>query len=338
MIVSCGEALVDLLPEPVPGGGPMNVAVAAARLGAPTAFLGRISTDDHGESILEHLQANGVDVRACERGPEPTALARVEHVPQTVFHFEGSDTADMNLRRAELSGLGAGGVLLHGGALGLFRGRTAVTLAELAERHQGTVSLDPNVRPAIIDDRARWWDFHRRWVENAHVYKASDEDLAWIWPGRTASACADELLAGTAEVVFVTHGAGGVTVYTPGGEAVVAGREVDVVDTVGAGDTFVAAVLVALCERGLAGDPDGLGGLALDVWAAIARRGVEVASVTCTRAGADPPTLDDLAQLLPGPRRSRAVRDGRGPVRRGSAAAWVRPPTHPGRERARCTS
>lgn len=294
MIVSAGEALVDLVPHPVPGGGPMNVAVAAARLDVPAAFVGRVSTDVYGDQIWEHLRSNNVDLRLCERGPEPTARAIVEHTPRQAFRFEGEDTADTNLAAVDLARLGAGPHILHGGTLGLYRGRTAETLAAVAERHGGVVSLDPNVRPQIVDDRDRWDHFHRRWVERTHIYKVSNEDLDWIWPGRQFESCAEELLAGTAVAVMVTRGVDGVTVYLRGEELAVPGEEVDVVDTVGAGDTFVASVLASIWDRGLGGSPDRLSELVASDWVSIARRAVAAATITCTRAGADPPTLDEL--------------------------------------------
>ena len=294
MIVSCGEALVDLVPDPVPGGGPMNVAVAASRLAVPSAFVGRVSTDDHGEAIVDHLRSNGVDLRACERGPEPTARAVVEHVPHLVFRFEGDDTADMNLTAARFDVLDGGPHIVHGGTLGMFRGRTAETLARAVEAHDGVVSVDPNVRPQIIDDRGSWDHYHRRWCAAAHVYKASDEDLAWIWPGRSAASCAEQLLAGSAMVVIATRGADGATVYAGDDEIEITGASVEVVDTVGAGDTFVAAVLADLWHRGIAADRRRLDDFGRHDWQVIGRRAVVAAGITCSRRGADPPTAAEL--------------------------------------------
>lgn len=294
MIISCGEALVDMVPHAVPGGGPMNVAVAAARLGAPAAFVGRVSTDHFGYLIWRHLLDNGVDLRAAQRGPEPTARAIVEHVPELVFRFEGEDTADTQLRAADICRLGAGPHILHGGALGLFRGSTATTLADLAERHGGLVSLDPNVRPQIIGDRAAWGAFHDRWVACANVYKASDEDAEWIWPGRSQHSFAEELLAGVAQAVIVTRGPNGATIFAADQQVEVPGRPVEVVDTVGAGDSFMAATLVSLWDRGCV-TPEALRELGPDDWSDIGRFAVAAAATTCSRRGADPPRRDELS-------------------------------------------
>lgn len=294
MIICCGEALVDLVPEPVPGGGPMNAAIAAARLGGAAAFVGRVSTDEYGDLIWRHLTDNNVDVRAAERGPEPTATARVEHVPELVFRFEGHDTADTRMTAVELNVLGSGPHVLHGGTLGLFRGPTAETLASLVEHHSGAVSLDPNVRPQIITDRAEWDHFHTRWIANAHIYKASDADIDWIWPGRDPSSVAAELLAAESQLVAVTRGADGVTMYTDNEVIDVPAIETTVVDTVGAGDTFIGSLLVSLWHLGVAADPRVVAEIPRDELAAVASRAVMASSITCSRRGADPPTEAEL--------------------------------------------
>lgn len=278
----------------MPGGGPMNAAVAAARLGAPSAFVGRVSTDAGGELIWKHLQRNQVNVRASERGPEATARAIISLTPNPSFRFEGSNTADTALGSADLAALGPGPHIVHGGTLGMFRGRTADVLASLAERHDGLVSLDPNVRPAIIEDRDRWDRFHERWLGVCDLYRASDEDLEWIWPGRAAEDCAAELLAGRIATVIITRGGHGVTVYTAEGQLEVAAPQVDVVDTVGAGDAFAGAVLASLWER-LGADRTAFAALDLRQWRAIAERAAVAAALTCARAGADPPDARDLA-------------------------------------------
>ncbi len=295
MIVSCGEALVDLVPNAVAGGGPMNVAIAAARLGAPAAFVGSVSTDEYGQLIWRHLVTNGVALGAAQRSDRPTARAIVEHTPRLVFRFEGDDTADTRLTDVDLRPLGPGPHIVHGGTLGLFRGRTAETLARLVESAPGLVSLDPNTRPSIIDDRDRWDHFHQRWLAHADVYKASDEDLAWIWPGRDPEACAEELLAGGVSAVIVTRGSDGLTVVTADGAAAVPAPSVTVVDTVGAGDTIVAAVLVSLWERAEATAEPLTARLGLDEWAVVGRRAVDAAAITCSRLGADPPHRAELA-------------------------------------------
>ncbi len=295
MIVSCGEALVDMVPHPVPGGGPMNVAVAVARLGGPSAFVGCVSTDDYGIQIIDHMAANGVDISACERSAAPTARAIVEHTPKLRFRFEGSDTADTKLSTLDLAALGPPPHILHGGTLGLFRGLTAQTLAATVEAHDGLVSLDPNIRPQIIDDRSQWEHFHRRWLRHTDIYKASDEDLAWIWPDRSTDACVEGLLESGVQVVVVTRGADGLSIVTRSGQANAPAPAVDVLDTVGAGDTIVGAVLVSLWEWGIGADRGvELSTLEAGQWQTIAERAASAAALTCSRAGADVPHRDEL--------------------------------------------
>jgi len=294
MIVSCGEALVDLVPDPVAGGGPMNVAIAAARLGVPAAFVGGISTDAFGDLLWQHLEANQVDLRLCQRIDAPTAKAIVEHVPELRFRFEGDDTADTLLGDADLSRLGTGPHIVHGGTLGMFRGATAETLARLVEGHDGIVSLDCNVRPQIIDDRARWDHFHDRWLERANIYKGSNEDLAWIWPDRSMESCAEQLIANGTEVVVLTRGSEGLSILTAEGETSVPAPVVTVVDTVGAGDTIVAALLSSVWDHGAGSGSSTLADIDLGDWTTFARRAVKAAAITCSRPGADPPYLVEL--------------------------------------------
>ncbi len=134
------------------------------------------------------------------------------------------------------------------------------------------MSLDPNTRPSIIDDRERWDHFHHRWLAHADVYKASDEDLAWIWPGREPESCAEELVAGGVSAVIVTRGPEGLAVITADGAVPVPAPLITVVDTVGAGDTIMAAVLVSLWERAQGSGQPLTARLGLDEWAVAGRR------------------------------------------------------------------
>ncbi|MEL7155313.1 MAG: PfkB family carbohydrate kinase, partial [Actinomycetota bacterium] len=211
-----------------------------------------------------------------------------------VFRFEGDDTADTRLTAADLSVFGPGPHLLHGGTLGLFRGTTAETLATAAERHDGLLSLDPNVRPQIIEDRDAWDHFHQRWLGRTDLYKGSDEDFEWIWPGRTTDSITEELLANGVTAVVVTRGGDGLTVTTAEGRVQAPAPVVDVVDTVGAGDTIVATFLVSLAEDGVA-TTEALAKVDTDRWQTMGRRAVEAAAVTCSRPGADTPHRSELA-------------------------------------------
>lgn len=291
MIVCCGESLVDVLPgdRVVPGGGPMNAAIAAARLGAPTAFVGRVSTDQHGDTIWAHLQASGVHLEAAQRGPEPTARAVVELTPGPVFHFYGEGTADASMVDADLGALGPGPHLLHGGTLGIFRGSTADVLASLVEAQQGIVSFDPNVRPQVITDPAVWRSYADRWIARADLIKASDEDLDWM------RADPRGLLQRGPAVVLRTLGSEGVEAFlADGAHLQVPSPKVEMVDAVGAGDAFCGAVLCRLWEAGVTDRP-ALEALDVDTWTDILSFAPRVASITVGRLGADPPRRSEIS-------------------------------------------
>ncbi len=294
MIFSCGEALVDMVPDPVPGGGPMNVAIAAARLGAPAAFVGGISTDAFGDMLWSHIDANGVDLTLSRRFDAPTARAIVEHIPQLRFRFEGEATADTLLDGIDHSRVSGRANIVHGGTLGMFRGVAADTYANLAAAHDGIVSLDPNVRPQIIDDRDAWDRYHQRWLPHVDIYKGSDEDLDWIWPDRSPEESASWLLDQGVGAVIVTRGSAGLAVLTADGDAFAPAPVVEVVDTVGAGDTIVGTVLTSVAERLAETDEAELGSLVTSDWQRFAERAVAAAAVTCSRAGADVPYRDEL--------------------------------------------
>jgi fructokinase len=272
MIISCGEALVDVVDgTPLPGGGPMNAAIACARLGVPAAFAGALSTDEHGEMLYSHIGSNGVALDLVQRTDALTACAVVEHVPELRFTFEGDDTADMQLSKLDVAAVGPGPHILHGGTLGMFRGQTAETLAALAEQHDGVVSLDPNIRLQILDTepalRAEWNGFHDRWLSNTDIYKGSDEDLAWIFPDLAPSEWVETLFAAGVSAVIITRGADGLSVCT--------------------------VVLASLWESGMTSKA-AVRAMTVADWTKIAEHAVEAAALTCSRTGADVPHRHEL--------------------------------------------
>jgi fructokinase len=296
MIICVGESLVDVIPaddgegrgRAVPGGGPMNAAIASARLGTPTAFVGRISTDRHGHLIWRHLQASGIDLRAAERGPEPTARAIVTVRPVQSFRFEGDNTADAGMTSVDLTPLGPGPHLIHAGTLGIFRGSTAIALREMLAAHTGAVSFDPNIRPQVFPSVEEWLALADPWLDRATIVKASDEDLDWM------GMSIDGLLARGTSVVLRTAGPDGVDVHLPDTEPFnVPAAASEVVDTVGAGDSFCGAILSQLYRRDLM-TIEAIAGLGRDQWAEIVSFGVRAASITIGRVGADPPWLHEM--------------------------------------------
>lgn len=304
MIGVVGEALIDLTvdqedarhPVAHPGGSPMNVAVTLGRLGSEVAFLGRLSGDAFGRLLRTHLAESEVNLRWIADAAEPTSLAIVSVDPggsaAYAFHVDG--TADWQWTEAELPhrpGLDA----VHAGSLALAvdPGGPVIEewLKELSKRT--TISLDPNVRPALLGDREAYRERLERWLAFAGIVKVSDEDLEWIWPGTDPEALAETWIAQGRKLVVITRGAGG-SLDRAGGEAfAVPAAPVDLVDTVGAGDSFSGALLDWLDRNGRL-RPDDLARLT----ASEAREAVafasEVAAATCSRSGANPPWRDEL--------------------------------------------
>ena len=302
-VVVGGEALVDLVPAdtqggalaaltPRLGGGPYNVAIGLGRLGTPATMLTRLSTDAFGDALLDRLRSAGVDDALVQRGGEPTTLAVVtldaSGAARYSFHVAGA--ADRLV--ADPGDLPADTVALAVGTLSLVLEPGATVYADLARRaaEDGVfVSLDPNIREALVTDpdavRARLDAI----AAHAGLVKLSDEDARW-W-GRSP----DDLLAAGAGAVVVTRGAEGLVAHTRDGEvAVAADTSRPVVDTIGAGDSVHSALLGHLHSHDLL-DRARLGALDTDGWRGALGVAARVASWTCSRAGAEPPTRAELA-------------------------------------------
>lgn len=302
--VVCGEALIDLIGQgrsdtrvstwtALSAGGPLNSAIALARLGHDVAMLARLGSDAFADQLRDHLLGNGVSLDLAVSVDEATSLAVVSldaagHASYT-FHF--ADTANFGWRRDELPDLGAGD-WLHVASLATIVRPGCDPLLDWARAQAGVVagmSYDVNVRPSVLADPVEYERRARPWLEvvggAGGVLKASDEDLAFLAgpEGGTAEDVAQRWLEryGAAAVV-VTTGARGVTAYGRGGRVSVPGRQVAVVDTVGAGDTFMAGFLDSYTR-----DPEALG--------AALQRGVAAAAIVVQRQGANPPTSEELA-------------------------------------------
>ncbi len=265
----------------------MNAAITAARLGAPAAFAGRVSSDQYGQEIWAHIEASGVDMTLTQRGDEPTARAIVETEPVQRFTFEGEGTADASMDAVDVTRLGVGPHVLHGGTLGIFRGQTADVLAQLvadvAVMEGSIISFDPNIRPAIIEQvgRETWWRYADQWLAAADLVRGSDEDFEWM------GVSAPDLLARGVRAVIETRGAQGAAVHLADGSSTSVDAEpIDFVDAVGAGDSFCGAVLSRIHADGW---PERLAD-----WQAVLAFAVRVAGITCSRPGADPPWAREL--------------------------------------------
>lgn len=292
-----GEALVDLVPEPVVGGAPLNVAVAAARLGTPTAFLGRTSSDPYGRQIRAALEDAGVDLRLVQTGSEPTLRAVVDHGPPVTYRFEGVDTADEFLDETSLALLGPGNHVLHACGLGLFRGVASTRYLDLATSHSGVVSVDPNPRPLAIDDRDAWRRRLDAWLQCSAIFRATEEDLDFIEPGTDPEEFMRRVVDGGCVVGVLGREDGTNVILTDRLSVDIPLFPTAVVDTVGAGDTFVGAFLSGVIAA-TGGDRAELGALDEDGWRRIGCFAAAAASITCSRAGARPPTHAEVQSVL----------------------------------------
>jgi len=302
VIVVAGEALIDLVPQgpgalaalkPAPGGGPYNTAVALGRLGSPTAFCSRTSRDAFGEALLDGLRRSGVDVSGVQRGPEPTTLAAatIDDGGSAAYSFYVDGTAD-RLFTAPRS-LPAGTRAVSFGTLSLVLEPGASAYEELLRRAAGQglfTALDPNIRAGLIPDADAYRARFASWLPSVTLLKVSEEDAAWL--GGTPRAW----LAEGPSAVVVTRGGDGLTVFTEGGEYSVPGEKVDVVDTIGAGDTVNAALLHGLAAQD-ALSPKALATLGTEGWTRLLRFAARAAAITCSRAGAEPPYAAELGDL-----------------------------------------
>jgi fructokinase len=304
LIVVCGEALIDIVPaadgtrRPIPGGGPFNTARALARLGAQTAFLGRLSTDAFGVMLAEQLRADGADLSLVSYGPESTTLAVAELDGQGLAEYEffvkGTSAPNLTLEMLPTT-LPADVRALHIGTLGLVLEPMASTLTEMALREgdHRLVMLDPNIRPRLVTDARAYRERLDGLIAHSTIVKASETDLEWLFPELDTEAGADRLLDLGARLVLVTLGAAGALAASSSGQVRVAAPEVEVVDTIGAGDAFGAAVLAWLHDHDALRSDLMIDNEQLRSMLSFA---CLVAAITCTRVGADPPWRAELAK------------------------------------------
>ncbi|WP_432515204.1 carbohydrate kinase family protein [Kineococcus sp. SYSU DK001] len=298
--VVVGEALVDVVHRagggPAaehPGGSPLNVAHGLGRLGHDVALLTRLGDDAHGRLLRGHLDAGGVRLLPGAVDGDPTSVARAE------IDAEGKATYEFDLvwRLPEVA-LPPDVALVHTGSIGAAVDPGARTALEVLRsvRGRATTSYDPNVRPAFFTSPAAALARVEEFVAAADVVKASDEDLDWLLPGEDVEAVARRWQALGPALVVVTRGSRGAVAVSGAGTLHVPAPRVDVVDTVGAGDAFMSGLLHALAEHDLLGAAalPRLRHLDLRTFEALVGTAIRSASITCSRAGANPPTRAEL--------------------------------------------
>lgn len=308
MILCAGEALIDMLPvtgpggaaafAPHPGGAVFNTAIALGRLGARAGFFAPLSTDLFGAQLAEALAASGVDLTLCPRVARPTTLAFVQmEKGQARYAFYDEGSALRLLSPDELPVLPPAVTALFCGGISLVTPPGAEAFAALALKASAAgkvLMLDPNIRPGLIQDEAAYRARLARLLAAADLVKLSDEDLRWLKGPGDIAAQAQALIDAGARAVFITEGAKGARVFYPGGALEKAAERVQVVDTVGAGDTFNAGALAALSARGALGKA-ALAAAGAEVWGEALGLGLRAAAVTVSRAGANPPWAAELS-------------------------------------------
>ena len=306
--VVCGETLIDLIRSPdgpqdaststwsaLSAGGPMNSAVALGRLGVPTHFLGRLSTDTFGQQLRSYIDGARVQLDLAVECSQATSLAIVsldqQGVASYTFHF--ADTANFGWQPDELPALMADD-WLHIASLSCVVSPGAEVLLDWMRTIRAGVSYDVNVRPNVISDPALYWKKVEPWLQvvggHGGIVRASDEDINFLPNGRSANdplaVAADWVRIYGLSLAVITLGSyGAVGIEANGKQTRVSGIPTEVVDTVGAGDTFMASFLDSRINRELPLEES-------------LNRGVAAASIVCSRRGANPQTAAEVDDLL----------------------------------------
>jgi fructokinase len=306
MIVVSGEALMDVFAagstasgmalDARIGGSPLNVAIGLARLAQPVAFFGALSTGFLGDRLLSALQTEGVSTACTARVEAPTTLGLVGLDTHGVasYSFYGHAAADRQLLPAMLAGVPAAAAYQFGSYAMVVEPASSTLRALVAREHgRSVITYDPNIRLNVEPDLARWHAALQWMLPRTHLLKLSDEDLERLHPGASADDLAAQWLQAGVAVVVLTRGAQGASAWTAAGRVHTPPVAVQVVDTVGAGDTFQAALLTALAERGLL-HPAGLRALPASVLSEVLQFAARAAAITCSRRGADLPRRAEL--------------------------------------------
>jgi fructokinase len=292
----CGEVLIDVLPSgPVVGGGPANTAKALARLGHDVHFIDGISSDAFGQSARAELLRDGVNLDLAELSDKPTCTATVTldaaGAASYEFLIDGTATFDFSASwlpdpyryQPQVLHIGTLVTVIEPGASALYD--WAMQVAEFAP-----IVFDPNIRPSVQPDRDLYEAAVEKWAALSAVIKVSDDDLAWLFPGQSIDDVANRWISDGVFLVVVTRGANGLVGFTADGRVEVPGVKVDVIDTVGAGDTVGAIVVEAMVTHGLIE-------LRGELLRNVLTRAAAAAAITCSRQGAQPPYKHELPSI-----------------------------------------
>jgi len=304
MILISGEALIDLIPDPqtdqrydaVLGGSPFNVAIGLGRLGAPVGFISRLSKDPNGEALAGALAADGVDLGLVERTAQPSTLAFVMRgTAQTGSRYSFYiDATAYDGAWPFPTQWPAAARHLHIGSFAAVDPRHAdrVSAALRAAVGHATVSFDPNIRPMVTPEREPVLAAVEERVKLSSLVKASEEDLEWLYPGRPVEETLRDWARLGPKFTIATLGGEGAIAYLGDERLEVAARRIEVVDTVGAGDSFMSGLLYAMDRDGALGAAAGAPSREkLAQWLAFAAK---TSAITCTRKGSQPPTLAEV--------------------------------------------
>lgn len=338
-----GEALIDLVDSGRdgiactvrPGGSPLNVAVGLARLGQPVTFLGRFSRDPFGTVLRNHASRSGVDLSLAVRDSQPSTIALLDMAGGVArYEFSVDATVDFQWSDGELTHLPSSVGWVHFGSLAswLPPGDAAISrrVAALRATAEVIVSYDPNVRPALQPDAALARAQVEGALRQAHVVKASAEDLQWLYGLEPVESVARRWLGTGPDLVVITRGGDGVAAFTAAAEPLEQPvYPAPAIDTVGAGDAFTAGLLDAAARRGITSAAQLPELLRPQLLACVLADAALVAGLTCTRPGADPPRRAEVAAELA----AEAERAGRAVTREG-APTWAAP-SRPGAQRPR---
>lgn len=295
-VLVVGEALVDIVHradgsiDESPGGSPANVALALGRLARRPRLLTSLGDDGRGQTVRRWLEASDVELRGTPAARTSTAIARLDALGAASYEF----AIDWQVEVAGVEVADA----LHVGSIAATLEPGAAAVADLLDRHRSRslISYDPNIRPSLIDDHESVRRRVLSLIERADVIKASDEDVAWLHPGVAIDEVARRWSRSGPALVVVTLGSEGCLALANGVEVRVPAVTVDVVDTVGAGDTFMAALIDGLLSEGAFGAyaRNVLESLGEERLTLLLQRSAIAAAITVARPGADPPTCEDL--------------------------------------------